>query len=99
MWHAYPQSEDYQLIKVKALLECMRPHFSDELYSIVKNVWLWYNGAPAAELADSFNPEKTLLEMLDSIDLLRPCFESFSAFLIKNGNLAVHLMTFIAEIV
>ena len=99
VWHAYPQSEDYQLVKVKALLECMRPHFSDELYSIVKNVWLWYNGAPAAELADSFNPEKTLLEMLDSIDLLRPCFESFSAFLIKNGNLAVHLMTFIAEIV
>ena len=98
VWHAYPQSEDYQLVKVKALLECMRPHFSDELYSIVKNVWLWYNGAPAAEL-DSFNPEKTLLEMLDSIDLLRPCFESFSAFLIKNGNLAVHLMTFIAEIV
>ena len=99
VWHAYPQSEDYQLVKVKALLECMQPYFPGELYSIVKNVWLWYNGAPAAELADSFNPEKFLLQMFDSIELLRPCFESFSAFLIKNGNLAVHLMTFISEIV
>ena len=31
IWQAYPQSEEYQLVKVKALLERMREHFNDSL--------------------------------------------------------------------
>ena len=45
IWHAYPQSDEYQLVKVKALLERMKPHFDEEDFKIVEKAWLEINGS------------------------------------------------------
>ena len=39
IWHAYPQSDEYQLVKVRALLERMKPHFDEEDFEIVSKAW------------------------------------------------------------
>ncbi len=44
IWHAYPQSDEYQLVKVRALLERMKPHFDEEDFEIVSKAWLKING-------------------------------------------------------
>ncbi len=44
IWHAYPQSDEYQLVKVKALLERMRRHFEEADFEIVEKAWLKING-------------------------------------------------------
>ena len=43
IWHAYPQSDEYQLVKVKALLERMRRHFAAEDFELVERAWLDVN--------------------------------------------------------
>ena len=43
IWQAYPQSEEYQLVKVKALLERMRPHFDEAAFEIVEKAWMCVN--------------------------------------------------------
>ena len=43
IWQAYPQSEEYQLVKVKALLERMREHFNEEAFAIVEKAWMSIN--------------------------------------------------------
>ena len=43
IWQAYPQSEEYQLVKVKALLERMRQHFGEEEFEIVEKAWMCIN--------------------------------------------------------
>ena len=43
IWQAYPQTEEYQMVKVRALLERMRPHFDKESYEIVEKAWLLVN--------------------------------------------------------
>ena len=43
IWQAYPQSEEYHLVKVKALLERMKPHFEEEAFEIVEKAWLYIN--------------------------------------------------------
>ena len=44
IWHAYPQSDEYQLVKVRALLERMKPHFEEADFEIVEKAWLKING-------------------------------------------------------
>ena len=43
IWQAYPQSEEYQLVKVRALLERMRPHFKPEDFEVVEKAWMAIN--------------------------------------------------------
>ena len=43
VWNAYPQSEEYQLVKVQALLEKMRPYFSKDDFCIIEKFWILFN--------------------------------------------------------
>ena len=43
IWQAYPQTEEYQMVKVRALLERIRPHFPKEDFEIVEEAWLEIN--------------------------------------------------------
>ncbi len=141
VWHAYPQSEMYHLVKVKALLDRMEPFFSAENFRLIRDYWLWYNGdeffAPnatqqqaqkAASSGDTNGTQNTasvqnttgictrtnensattngiydsraaLIKILSHYDEMAESFRAFSKNLVKNGNLAEHLMTFIEEIV
>ena len=43
IWQAYPQSDEYQLVKVSALLERMRAHFDQADFEIVEKAWIAIN--------------------------------------------------------
>lgn len=96
VWHAYPQSEMYHLVKVQALLDRMERHFSPDDFALLRDYWLWYNGKQADTEYDS---RAALLEILKRYEQMKASFMDFSESLIKNGNLAEHLMTFIEEMV
>lgn len=91
VWHAYPQTEEYQLVKVQALLERMRPHFAPQDFEHVERCWQIYNttNASARDLEDS------LYAFLRAYSDLKPGFADFSASLLKNGDLAQNLLEFI----
>lgn len=95
VWHAYPQSEDYQLVKVQALLDRMEPFFSPENYQLIRDYWRWYNNDDMKD----YDSEEALYQILVRYEEMAVSFGNFSKMLIKNGNLAAHLMTFIREIV
>ena len=42
-WHAYVQNEEFQLVKVDAFVNKMRPFFSEELFDLTKKFFLMYN--------------------------------------------------------
>ncbi len=95
IWQAYPQTEEYQLVKVKALLERMRPHFAAEDFELVEKAWMAINTNEDFRV----KPENDdILCFLNSLQLLRPGFVSFAQSLRKNGDLCTNLMTFINKI-
>ena len=95
IWQAYPQTEEYHLVKVKALLERMRLHFDKEAFDIVEKAWLSVNTSLRGANAVSDVAIQTFLHTLPS---LRPGFLSFAQSLQKNGDLCTNLMTFINKI-
>ena len=96
VWHAYPQSEEYQLVKVKALLDRMKQHFKPEDFEIIERLWLNINN-PEAEISGEEMKESCRL-FLEKADDLCYGFRDFSSSLIKNGDLVQNLMTFIYKI-
>lgn len=91
VWHAYPQSEEYQLVKVNALLDRMSVHFSAGNFETVKKCWRLYN-TPGASPKDV---ENALDDFLQSYGKLCGGFKDFSNSLLENGDLAEHLLEFI----
>lgn len=97
LWNAYIQDDDYQLVKVDALLERMRPFFDENDFNLLKNVWDSYN----KESGDAKEISKTEQELYEF--LLRVCdsgkmqssFKNYSASIKKNGNLAQHLLNYL----
>ena len=94
IWHAYPQSDEYQLVKVRALLERMRRHFDEADFEIVEKVWLDINTGTTAALQGS-NPYS---DFFATVDRLAPGFYDFAVSLRKNGDLAANLMTYIEKL-
>lgn len=90
VWHAYPQSDEYQTVKVKALLERMKPFFEGQLFTCVENVFIAFNSPDG-------NIEESLKEFLKNYDNLCSGFKKFALNLQKNGNFAKNLMTFIVK--
>ena len=90
VWHAYPQTEDYQLVKVQALLDAMRSHFATSVFMHVENCWQIYNGKEG-------NLEQAITDFLLHYNELREGFCNFSRSLINNGDLTLNLLEFIEE--
>lgn len=95
VWQAYLQDDNYQLVKVRALLARMRPHFALEDFSALENFWLLYNGAPGCQ--DPSAMEAACYEFLSRYDNLRPGFAAFSQSLFELGNFSQKLDEFVAE--
>lgn len=93
VWHAYPQSDEYQLIKVRALLERMSVHFKCEDFKIIEKVWILINSAESEVEQEEF--EKAILDFFDNAEKLVYGFREFALDLRKNGDLCSNLMTFI----
>lgn len=104
VWHAYPQEEEFQLVKVDAVLKRMEPFFSAGNMSLVKNVWLSYNRKPSVKMCDEackvYN-ECTdagyipLLRILENYGGIKKSFGMFAQSLFANGNLAQKLLAFL----
>ncbi len=93
VWHAYPQSDEYQMVKVKALLERMKCHFCADDFAVVERAWLCFNDAESSD-------EETELAFADfftASEKLTSCFVDFALSLRKNGDLCTNIMTFIQK--
>lgn len=102
VWQAYPQSEEYQLVKVRALLERMRPHFASEDFKIVQKAWLAINTdqADASSLRAKGEAihSSVYTAFFNAAPRLAPSFQDFAQSLRKNGDLCTNLMTFIKKL-
>lgn len=96
VWHAYVQSDDYQIVKVKALLNLMKEHFTKDDFTIIENVWLDFN--QNEELINFQNMQNHISLFLKAQDKLSYGFVSFAKAVRQNGDLALNLMTFIQKI-
>lgn len=95
VWHAYPQSDEYQLVKVNALLGRMKDYFPSDLFKIIERVWLDFN-CPENQVS-SMELKQATLDFLNNLDDLQKGFSDFAISLQKNGDLVSNLMTFIEK--
>ena len=107
IWQAYPQSEEYHLVKVKALLERMKPHFEEQAFELVEKAWTFVNVDCHAPRARNDDPslrganavnDAAIQNFLNARSSLLPYFQDFAQSLRKNGDLCANLMTFIDKI-
>ncbi len=96
LWHAYVQEEAHQLVKVRALLERLRPRFEPALFAPVEELFLAFNDRLRDDPAVAGT--ERLLPLLEAAEALKPGFEAFSEGLLALGNLADNLLTFFGEI-
>lgn len=94
VWHAYPQSDDYQLVKVKALLGKMKSFFCEEHFIIIEKIWLYVNNS--IEISDSEFSDNLDIYLFNIEDFTKE-FINFSESLRRNGDLSENLMTFISK--
>jgi len=97
LWQAYPQDGAHQLVKVAALLGRMRPHFSEADFSAIEAAFLAFNDRLSD--GDDVAGSERIYPLLSLGAEGRAGFEEFSESLVRNGNLASALMTFLREIV
>ena len=91
VWQAYKQDENYQLVKVNALLERMKVFFSDEEFAPIQAFWQSYNDYETPTESEPL--AKMLLDSAQGKNTRG--FTQFAEKLHKNGNLAAHLLAFI----
>ncbi len=100
IWHAYPQSDEYQLVKVRALLERMKSHFDKEDFEIVEKAWIAINSpdGTVSSLRGAERRGNPYSVFFSAIPRLVPAFQDFALSLRKNGDLASNLMTYIEKL-
>lgn len=96
VWHAYPQSEEYQLVKMNALLERMERHFEAEDFKVVRKVWVDFN-TPEKDV-DGLEMKADISAFINAREKLRPGFKKFAESLLKNGDLCKNLLDYIKSL-
>ena len=91
VWQAYPQEDDYQLVKVEALLQRIKDFFPPDDFAIVEDAWKSYNVSGTA-FCDT---EKALLAFLEAADRIKKYFAAFASALIANGDFARSLLDYL----
>ena len=91
VWQAYKQDENYQLVKVNALLERMADSFQKEDFEPIRSFWQNYNDYERKTESDDLTKMLTLCVQGKGV----AGFADFAAKIRKNGNLAEHLLDFI----
>lgn len=102
VWQAYRQAENYQLVKVDALLERMKFYFNENDFALLAECWRKFN------LQGSVCESDLILELLkksaaqNSADAhgndIRQGFEAFAKSLYANGDMAKCLLENIKKI-
>lgn len=94
VWHAYVQSEEYQIVKVNALLKIMQRYFLPENFEIVKRLWLLVNTTNQCDITAI---KVACDDFFKKGDELSESFGKFAQDLRKNGDLCFNVMTFIKK--
>ncbi len=101
VWNAYPQEtaqdKNYHLVKVRALLEKMRPHFAENEFAAIEKFWLLYN-VDACDISAEENLENACFEFLSQAANLKRGFEKFSESIFALGNFSEKLDAFIQSL-
>ena len=99
VWQAYLQDDNYQLVKVRALLERMRPHFDAGDFAALENFWLLYNGAESSGKPKTAGAamEEACYGFLKRSDKMKAGFEAFARSLFELGNFAERLDEFVSS--
>lgn len=99
VWQAYLQDDNYQLVKVRALLARMRPHFASEDFAALEKFWLLYNGAESSGKPKTAGAamEEACYEFLERSDKMKAGFEAFARSLFELGNFAEKLDEFVSS--
>ncbi|MBR3543610.1 MAG: elongation factor P maturation arginine rhamnosyltransferase EarP [Treponema sp.] len=99
VWQAYLQDDNYQLVKVRALLERMRLHFAPEDFAALENFWLLYNGAESSGKPKTAGAamEEACYGFLERSDKMKAGFEAFARSLFEQGNFAEKLDEFVSS--
>ena len=91
VWQAYPQEDDYQRVKVEALLHRIKDFFPPDDFAIVENAWKLYN-VSGTVFCDT---EKALFAFLEAADRIKKYFAAFASALIANGDFARSLLDYL----
>lgn len=101
VWNAYPQKtpqdKNYHLVKVRALLERMRAHFSENEFAIIEKFWILYN-CDACDISAEINLENACFEFLSQARNLKRGFKAFSQSIFDLGNFSEKLDAFIQNL-
>ena len=99
VWQAYLQDGNYQLVKVRALLARMRPHFDPKDFAALENFWLLYNGAENFGKPNTAGAamEEACYGFLERSDKMKAGFEAFARSLFELGNFAQKLDEFVSS--
>ena len=99
VWQAYLQDGNYQLVKVRALLARMRPHFAPGDFAALENFWLLYNGAESSGKPKTAGAamEEACYGFLERSDKMKAGFEAFARSLFELGNFAEKLDEFVSS--
>lgn len=96
IWHAYPQSDEYQLVKVNALLDRMKQHFADEDFEIIRKVWILFNSSENEVSKEDL--ETACIDFLQKVPVLISGYRDFARSLRENGDLGVQLINYMEKI-
>ena len=94
VWHAYAQEDDYQLVKVSALLSRMEPFFETRDFEALSDAWKRFNTSERGAGENATRLEENIRRLLGRRSV-RAGFAAFGASLIRNGDLAAHLLEYI----
>lgn len=106
IWNAYIQDDDYQLVKVDALLERMKPFFTEDDYKLIKAAWEQYNSRALPLHDGNCHPglvsvvptqEELLTSLLLHADKMLTAFQRYARTLEENGDLALHILEWIEK--
>ena len=89
LWQAYPQAEGYQMVKVEAFLDRLRPHFDSGDFAPVAAAYRAINDR-GLDRSDTSGGE-SILPLLDASPGLARGFSSFAASVAELGDLAKSL--------
>lgn len=109
VWHAYPQDDEYQAVKVQALLDRMKAFYEPDFFDLLSSYWKAYNvhsggGEDSEEglfnLLDYYFSHKDGRDGENSGDSLDDCLgiSDFSASIKKAGDLAENLCGYIESL-
>jgi uncharacterized repeat protein (TIGR03837 family) len=97
LWHAYIQENAWQLVKVRALLERMRPFFEPRDFTAVEGLFLGFNDRFVDGPGEG--GKEDLLSALERVENLEKEFRTWSDGLFFRGDLGGRLLTFLREFV